>query len=160
MPHDYTADIDGGKIGCGYSENNLNIFYRPEDLDYWNFNKWKFTFDFTALTSENKPMFYILYRDVKVFEFGAKYCKSGGVLCNYNYTGSHHCELSANIQNMTLNVTIDNVLVKTINNVQFYPQCIQFQSIYNPPTKPHTFTGWGFAGIVKSGEKMRFNNIS
>ena len=75
-------------------------------------------------------MFYILYRDVQVFEFGAKYCKSGGVLCNYNYTGSHHCELSANIQNMTLNVTIDNELIKTFNNVQFYPQCIKFQSIY------------------------------
>ena len=119
------------EIGCGYSENNVNIFYYPEDQNYWNFNKWKFTFDFTALTSENKPMFYILYRDVQVFEFGAKYCKSGGVLCNYNYTGSHHCELSANIQNMTLNVTIDNTLVKTFNNVKFYPECIQFQSIYN-----------------------------
>ena len=47
------------------------------------------------------------------------------------YTGSHHCELSANIQNMTLNVTIDNTLVKTFNNVQFYPQFIKFQSIYN-----------------------------
>jgi hypothetical protein len=65
LPYDYTADIDGGKIGCGYSENNLSIFYRPEDLDYWNFNKWKFTFDFTALTSENKHMFYILYMDVR-----------------------------------------------------------------------------------------------
>ena len=93
-------------------------------------------------------MFYILYRDVQVFEFGAKYCKSGGVLCNYNYTGSHHCELSANIQNMTLNVTIDNTLVKTFNNVQFYPQCIQFQSIYNPPQSP-TPLGVGIKAIKK-----------
>ena len=32
---------------------------------------------------------------------------------------------------MTLNVTIDNELIKTFNNVKFYPECIQFQSIYN-----------------------------
>lgn len=34
LSYDHTADIDGGKIGCGYSENKLNIFYRTEDLDY------------------------------------------------------------------------------------------------------------------------------
>ena len=119
-------------IGCGSSSNNLScgLTYYPDD---WDFDKWKFEFDFTALVNEKKPMLYVVHDDEIRFEFGAVYCSDSENTIQFGnqyLNNKHHAEINVDTVNETLTVKIDDVLKGTFNT-SFYPNEIRMSTENN-----------------------------
>lgn len=119
-------------IGCDSGLNSLScsLTYYP---DNWNFNKWKFEFDFTALVNEKKPMLYIVHNNEIRFEFGAVYCSDSENTVEFGnqyLNNKHHVEINVDTVNETLAVKIDDVIKGTFNT-SFYPNEIRMSTENN-----------------------------
>ena len=119
-------------VGCGSNSNSLSsgFYYSPDE---WDFDKWKFDFDFTANVNEKKPMFYIIQDEETKFEFGATYCGNSEHKVEFGnqYIGNkHHAQLYVDTVNETLTVKIDDALINTFN-VSFYPNEIRMSTENN-----------------------------
>lgn len=120
--------------GCGDIPLMGNgIGYFPDE---WDFDRWKFDFDFTATINEQKPMFYIEYNEERLFEFGATHCKKISteetVTFGDQYIGEqHHGEIEVDTVNETLIVRIDGEIKCTFDEMFLFPNWIYFETQYN-----------------------------